>query len=495
MKKSIFQLSIIIFILLIYMLLYKDFTRDDTFIFFQYVKNLLNGYGFSFNPGEVTYGFTSPMWIFMLYLIGIFHIDLLVGAKGLNLIFTIASILMFYLLTNIIIKDKNLSIVTTFVFSINSIFISNSLLGMETPLAVFLVILGIYFHLKEKGSNKSFIIAPFIFATSFLTRPETCLLIFLWLIDIIVTFKPKEAFKKIIIGVIEYCIVIIPWLVTSYKIFGTIIPNPVLVKAIYSYKFHDFIYELKRLFIIWCSGNIIEFCLIIIAIILFIMKYRLDKSKYLQSLKPHLLILGWIIGLPLSYLIRHVNVSDRYLLIIIPFVTIYGFVGLLYINKQIRKISKILIKIIIILFSLQSILLTFLIIYPHMITYNNKDKILKDIAKWFSIHTPEDTIIAIIDIGIMGYYSNRKILDLTGLINLEILKYKANKNIDNYLSLVKPNYIVDRNPIENNLIKKNPEKLAFYEPILFKKTKVIGFPHGFAESEYIGFTVYKVHWD
>jgi hypothetical protein len=129
-----------------------------------------------------------------------------------------------------------------------------------------------------------------------------------------------------------------------------------------------------------------------------------------------------------------------------------------------------------------------------MITYNNKDRLLKDIAIWFADNTPKDTIIAIVDIGIMGYYSNRKILDLTGLINPHILKYQADKNTWKYLELVKPDYLVDRSPIKNKLLKKHPDKVLFFKPIMFKSTKVLGLSFGLSEANRIGFTVYKLQW-
>lgn len=44
----------------------RDYTTDDTFIHLRYAQNLLDRGEFSFNPGEATYGATSPLWIFVL---------------------------------------------------------------------------------------------------------------------------------------------------------------------------------------------------------------------------------------------------------------------------------------------------------------------------------------------------------------------------------------------------------------------------------------------
>ncbi len=47
-------------------ILLRGYTTDDTYIHLRYAQNLLERGEFSFNPGESTYGATSPLWIFGL---------------------------------------------------------------------------------------------------------------------------------------------------------------------------------------------------------------------------------------------------------------------------------------------------------------------------------------------------------------------------------------------------------------------------------------------
>lgn len=39
---------------------------DDTFIYLQYVRNALGGHGYTFNAGEPSFGVTSPAWLFLM---------------------------------------------------------------------------------------------------------------------------------------------------------------------------------------------------------------------------------------------------------------------------------------------------------------------------------------------------------------------------------------------------------------------------------------------
>ncbi|PIV82088.1 hypothetical protein COW53_00760, partial [bacterium CG17_big_fil_post_rev_8_21_14_2_50_64_8] len=47
----------------------RGYITDDTFIHLRYAENLLHRGEFSFNPGEHSYGATSPLWIFGLALL------------------------------------------------------------------------------------------------------------------------------------------------------------------------------------------------------------------------------------------------------------------------------------------------------------------------------------------------------------------------------------------------------------------------------------------
>ncbi len=55
-------------LLLVAHLLLRGYITDDTYIHLRYTENLLERCEFSFNPGESTYGATSPLWILGLML-------------------------------------------------------------------------------------------------------------------------------------------------------------------------------------------------------------------------------------------------------------------------------------------------------------------------------------------------------------------------------------------------------------------------------------------
>jgi hypothetical protein len=89
--------------------------------------------------------------------------------------------------------------------------------------------------------------------------------------------------------------------------------------------------------------------------------------------------------------------------------------------------------------------------------YENQIKCTKStlfhLAHWIKNNTPDGSLIALHDIGVVGYYSERKMLDLVGLTNPEIRKHYVDKSgkkvlpfkdrkIITYLKAKKPDYLV-----------------------------------------------------
>ncbi|MCZ7668389.1 MAG: hypothetical protein M5U34_14955 [Chloroflexi bacterium] len=69
---------------------------DDAWIHFQFARNLSQGNGFSFNPGEATPGSTAPLWTMLLAGVGLFTEDFLAPAICLSGAFLLVSVWLSY---------------------------------------------------------------------------------------------------------------------------------------------------------------------------------------------------------------------------------------------------------------------------------------------------------------------------------------------------------------------------------------------------------------
>ena len=66
-----------------------------------------------------------------------------------------------------------------------------------------------------------------------------------------------------------------------------------------------------------------------------------------------------------------------------------------------------------------------------------------DTAKWINENLPSDAVIAAHDIGALGFFANRQIIDLAGLISPEVIPIIRNeKLLSDYMDIKKVDYLV-----------------------------------------------------
>jgi hypothetical protein len=127
-----------------------------------------------------------------------------------------------------------------------------------------------------------------------------------------------------------------------------------------------------------------------------------------------ILILIYAVTLPAIY--HH----GRYLIPLIPILTIFGVEGLttLFEKYQVKPRLQTLIWLVI---GGMIIVLWF----NGASTFALQVKLLNEdhanVAHWVDDHTPKDTIIATHDIGLVGYITQRQIVDLAGLVTPEVI--------------------------------------------------------------------------
>jgi hypothetical protein len=108
---------------------------------------------------------------------------------------------------------------------------------------------------------------------------------------------------------------------------------------------------------------------------------------------------------------------------------------------------------------------------PHMAQFaNGVEECLTPIAMWLNDNAPKQAVVVSPDVGVIGYWSEQKICDLTGLITPEMerlrrrgLSYDEVMTKHLFLSICYPEYVVDR--------ALTPERLADEQfiPVMTKR--------------------------
>jgi len=193
--------------------------EDDAYITYKYARNIIKGEGFSFNPDEKILGTTTPLYTLILSMFGSLTQRLDIVSLVLNVLSILLSGIVVYLLF-LRHVPAHLALASGLLFIYFPVFYR--ILGMETNLSIFLVLLCLYLFVKTKYG-----LAFFVLGLATLMRMELCIL-FLLLALIMIW---KKEFRKLLKACAVYLLAILPWFVFSYLSFGSLVPNTFYIKT------------------------------------------------------------------------------------------------------------------------------------------------------------------------------------------------------------------------------------------------------------------------
>ena len=400
------------------------YTPDDTYIYLQFAKNIIHGNGMSFNAGEPTYGFTSPLWVFIISLGGAVGVDVYIAAKTIDLVFASLTIVVFYFLSLEVIRENILALLSTLAFSLHVWLLRWAGSGMETSLSVLLVVTAMLFCLRNE-----YLISAVMAALLTLVRPEACLLLGLIAIDVLInTIDKKFALKMIARMTAVFALIVAPWLVYAFYTFGTVIPNTALAKSSLGFGLADVGHELLNVMkIVMASDGLSVLALLVGGIFLFRQfqnERSADNEERFFLIRQSLVGILWIVSIPLLYCMLHVHVVSRYLLVITPLITVFGFTYLFRtLNKsRYSRFSYAGVVVFTGLLLIQSQTVYYRVVKPGINAFaEGMESTLIPIGDWLKKNSAPGDVAMAWDIGAVGYYSNRKICDAAGLVTPEMI--------------------------------------------------------------------------
>jgi arabinofuranosyltransferase len=492
----VFALPIIVAVFYFTAVAHFNYSPDDTYIYLRFAKNMIQGNGISFNPGTPTYGFTSPMWLFIISLGGAMGIDVYMVAKVIDLLFASFALIVFYLLAHELIRDIAVAICATIAFSVNAWFMRWAGTGMETSLSVLLMLAVMLFCFRNE-----YFVAIVMAALLSLVRPESVLIVPIIVADVYInSLNKKRAINMAGALILVYIVILAPWLIYAYKTFGVMLPNTAFAKA----GFHPGISELSATGLdivrtIGATDGVAALMVLTGSIVLFVRRKVVDGTNGQDDAVRFFLFrqgltgIGWVAIIIIFYLIADVNVVSRYLLIVTPVLGILAFSFLYYIvhfSSRRRYVYGIVFLLTAIMM-IQNQIVYRQFVAPGLTAFEQgMENCLIPIGKWLNQNTPKDAIVVTGDIGAIGYYSEREICDAAGIISPDarVLLQQGNTADDIigkklYGALCTPDYVVHR-ASEPEKLKNDPG----LEPLLSRP--FVGL--SLSDQRVIYYTLYQV---
>jgi len=394
---------------------------DDAWIHQTYARNLAQYGEWSFIPGKPSGGSTAPLWSAMIAPVYWFSTDgflwtMVLGGLGLLLAAwfgqkwfekTLASVPMkipwggFFL-----------------VFEWHLVWAAAS--GMETILYA-AMILFVFWQLAEKKDN--WLIMGLLVGALVWLRPDG--LTMLGPVAYVAFFRQEMYSKKLTaigLALVGFLLGFAPYLVFNHFLAGAWWPNTFFAKqAEYAIRLETPI--LSRFFMLAKLPIVGAGVLLLPGFLWGLWKSLNEKNWVVQSAGL------WWLGYTLIYAMRlPVDYQHgRYLMPAMPVFFVVGMIGTHKIWRMHMQGKRLLVLLREAWFiALVLVLVAFMVVgatqaYAMDVAIINSEMVCT--AKWIAGNTPTDALVAAHDIGALGYYGERDVLDLAGLISPDVIPF------------------------------------------------------------------------
>jgi hypothetical protein len=237
-RLTSYALPLSIFLLALFLrLLPGERMVDDAYITFRYARNLVNGLGFVYNPGERVMGTTTPLYT--LLMAGLSFIlrtqNFPAIALWVNALADAVTCVLLVHLGERLSGQRRVGVAAGLLYAVAAFSVTFAIGGMETSIYVLLITLTALLYLQGRAGW------AVTAALSLLTRPDA--LIFLgplwldfgirWLNSLRNTSHVSRlAFDQILKPALLFLIPLLPWLLFATFYFGTPVPHSIAAKSV-----------------------------------------------------------------------------------------------------------------------------------------------------------------------------------------------------------------------------------------------------------------------
>jgi hypothetical protein len=417
---------------------YADYFTDDSYIYARFAHNLVESGELVFNLGERVHAATSPLWALLVAASMVAGVGVVVAMKMLGMICATGALLIAVDLAWRRLGAGPWFVLLPLLLAVEPWFVRWSASGMETPLAVLLLMVALHAGLRPVGEvgwarlGWSLGLLP-------LVRPEAVLL--LGLVAIFALRSPGARRRAAFWSGLVFPLV--AWVSFAWPYYGAILPATLQAKStplgLVPSRLFANVVTLGALFVIAMAVPALGWLGSILRAPA--RMWRPDDDDWLAPA-----LLAWTVALPVVYLVRDVQVVSRYLEIVLPAVLVLGVSEVARWRRPRLWTSAASLQV------AGALALTFVWIVPSANGFGRSLDGVVEMGEWLRENTDESAVVAAYDIGAIGWSSQRPVLDLGGLVNRGINDLR-NEVADDvilrdalFLDHGTPAFLVDRDP-------------------------------------------------
>ncbi len=460
------------------------FQPDDLYIYLRVVQNVLSGDGWGFNPGEPVNVASSGGWLLTLITLmrAAGHPDAGV-AQVASAFCTMLAIAGAYRLATGLAGHRLAGWTAALALGSDAWVMRWFWSGMETGAAMAVALWGLALLADESGSRLKGWLGALLIAIGPVIRPELALLaicVFAARVADLRRLGPRPALRVAIAG----ALVAIAWTLFSIRTWGSVIPASVTAKSSLGAANIATLSAALRV-IVATGATQVPFA---VAALLLSKSWWSTNSPASRQFVARVTWL-FVPMLTLAYAFKHVKIYSRYALPATSLLVVLGAASIAVWAMQTgapalrRRLWTAALAVTI---AVNLGLAAFLTV-PASRTYaRSMHDVVWPLAHRLAREIPPNGTLATHNIGVLGFVTQRRILDLNGLATPEILPFKRDGRELEYLQAHPPDWIVEIAP-EPGGLEKSPGRLLLTrdETLIFQKM----FPTG-PDPMYL--TVYRV---
>ncbi len=440
---------------------------DDSWIHLQFARNVAHGEGLAYHPGQWMSGSTAPLWTALLALGFLLPGSPLIWAKAFGVIFFLGTVQATHRLAAELGLSRGLSLLAACLTASTHWLVWSALSGMEITLFSCLSLWGLVHHLRERADPRLAPVSLALFAAAVLSRPEGALLLILAVADRLVRFEAPEGGigarwgttpRELLLGISAAAMVLLPTAIFYRAVGGSFLPTTFAVKTApasdlvpsgrYLAAVLDVVFRSQPVMMLLAGAGVLRLI------------ERLGKRD-----DRGLLPAAWPLGMALVYSLLAtpsgpvvVGNFGRYYFPILPLVVVLGVLGLEKTAQRLAAGVRIGDR----LWPLRALLIAALVAPQiwglatgpprYLQTLANVEDSDVRAARWLAERLPPEALLAVQDIGAIKYHLPNRIVDLTGIVNPDILPYLKGSGpqdpiywedrLISYLAHQEPDYLV-----------------------------------------------------
>lgn len=478
------------FVFLVLLLPLWDGFTDDGYIHIQYARNIITRGEYSFNPGEVSFGTTSPLWVMVQAALGrvLGTGEVLVStSQVVSWLCGFLTILGVFALARALGLRVWMAFLCALVFATHTWFVRWTALGMETSAAV-LAIVGVgIVSVRAYDHRRSAWLLGFAMAVAALMRPEAYLIVPVFLVaaaSVCWMQRNETVDLSCVVGtLVIYSLLVLPWLVFAKYHIGSFLPYTAGAKS--GGLILDPLLFVKKFAPI---AKIVGSSEGILALAAFVSLVVFGKRARILS-RTHRFMLLWVLALPVAYVVFDIQVLSRYMLLTSPFTVVLGFSALEQMVDRIAQSDRgasfrrwIPAAAAAAAMTINIVFYIAVVIPPSRAFSYDLTHHLKDLALHIKNTSTEDAVVAAADIGYLAFYSERWVLDLGGLVDRDTHTLREAHTYEDivdqglYLNLPKypsVDYFIDRH-LEEHRFDNRVMHGYLFEPVVVKEVRNLG---------------------